>query len=252
MKIVLSGYGKMGHMIEEIAKERGHHVLSRLDPLAPGADHQKLCPELARELSAEADVILDFSIPTEALANIRAALGARIPMVIGTTGWLDALEEVRGLAAAAGVSAVYGSNYSLGVQLFFKLVKAAAALMDGHPVYDAAGLELHHRQKADSPSGTALSVGRILLDGMKRKTTLVTEAFDRAPTPEELHMASVRVGSIPGTHKVIFDSPFDTIELSHTARTREGFARGAVWAAEWVAAHRGKGLLEVNEIFTEL
>jgi 4-hydroxy-tetrahydrodipicolinate reductase len=249
VNLMLVGYGKMGKMIETVAKEKGHQVVSIVDPLAPGAGHAAIGPEAVKG----ADLAIEFTAPSSAFANIESLLSLGLPVVVGTTGWLGRLEEARALVEAKKGLLVYGANYSIGVNLFCKIVAEAARLLDGFPQYDAAGFELHHAQKADSPSGTAKAIAKILLDRLERKTSIQSETLaERRPRPEELHFASLRVGSVPGTHTVLFDSAFDTIELTHTARTREGFARGAVMAAEWIMASGRKGLVPVEEMYAGL
>jgi 4-hydroxy-tetrahydrodipicolinate reductase len=236
----------MGRMIAAAARDRGHEVAAIVDPQASDADYPAFCPEAA----AKADMAIEFTMPSQAVDNIRAILGVGLPGVIGTTGWHGRLEEVRGLVKAADGRLVYGSNFSIGVNLFYAIVAEAARLMDGFPQYDVAGFEVHHAQKADSPSGTAKALAAIVMERVKRKRVLLSETLaDRRPAPEELHFTSLRAGSVPGTHSVIFDSPYDSIELTHTARTREGFARGAVMAAEWLAASPRRGLIPVEEVF---
>ena len=235
MKIMLSGYGKMGQEVEAAALQRGHTICSRVDPLAPCADAKTLSPDALRGAGA----VIEFALPEGIEERARFYADARLPAVIATTGWQAKLETVRGLVAAAGTGLVYGSNFSVGANLFFEIVRRAAALVNRFPDYDVLAYELHHRRKKDSPSGTALTTGTIVLDESDRKDKLVTERLDRAIAPDELHFASVRGGYIPGTHTVLFDSAEDTIEITHTARSRAGFALGSVLAAEWISGRPG-------------
>jgi len=249
MKIALIGYGRMGRMIEGIALEKGHQVPVKIDPLAKDATHASISAQSLEGI----DVAVEFSTPQTVMGNIASALEIGTPLVVGTTGWLGRLEEVRALVEKRKGRLVYGANYSVGVQLFYKIVAEAARLMDGFPQYDVAGFEAHHNQKADSPSGTAKTLASIILSNVKRKKALVGDCLaERKPDPAELHFASLRVGSVPGTHTVMFDSLPDTIELSHVARSREGFARGAVMAAEWLLASGRSGLIPVDQMFQEL
>lgn len=249
MKIALIGYGRMGRMIEGIALEKGHQVPVKIDPAAKDATHASITPESL----AGIDVAVEFSTPQTVMGNIGRALELGAPLVVGTTGWLGRLEEVRALVDARKGKLVYGANYSIGVQLFYRIVAEAARLMDGFPQYDVAGFEAHHNQKSDSPSGTAKTLASIVMENVKRKKALVGDCLsDRRIDPSELHFASLRVGAVPGTHTIMFDSVPDTIELTHVARSREGFARGAVMAAEWLLSSGRAGLVSVDDMFREL
>ncbi|MDX2470138.1 MAG: 4-hydroxy-tetrahydrodipicolinate reductase [SAR324 cluster bacterium] len=234
MKVALVGYGQMGKMIEACAIKRGDEVVARIDPYGD-ADFKDITAEAVKD----AEVVICFTQPNVALENISKILALNKPLVMGTTGWTEQLEEVRSQVDQAGVGMVYSSNFSLGVNLFFRMVKEAAGFIDRFDDYDIAAHEFHHKKKRDSPSGTAITLGNILLGQIKRKTKLETGRLDRMPEDNELHLSSTRIGSIPGTHQVQFDSAFDTIELTHTARTREGFATGALVAAEWVINQQG-------------
>jgi 4-hydroxy-tetrahydrodipicolinate reductase len=171
------------------------------------------------------------------LQNLRVAIEARKDIVVGTTGWYDHVPEIRKTVKDSGV--LYSPNFSIGVNIVFRLAKAAAELMNNAPQYDPYIHELHHRQKIDSPSGTALKLGEILLSGIDRKKRMQTQALDRKIDPEELHVSSTRTGTFAGTHTVGFDSDADLIEITHTAKTRRGFALGAVRAAQWLKGKKG-------------
>jgi 4-hydroxy-tetrahydrodipicolinate reductase len=246
MNIAIIGYGRMGKLIEKEVLERGHHVAAVADPFVPAGT---VIPSGARVYRAigeasgldRADAAIEFTRPDTAPGNMLALIERRIPAVVGTTGWLDRLEEIRRAVEAAGASLLWASNFSLGVNLFYRIAAYAARLADPFPEYDAGGWEAHHNRKADSPSGTARTLVELVLAQMSRKTTPVWETLDRPPGAEELHYPSLRVGSVPGVHTLIFDSPADTIEITHTARNREGFAAGAVRAAEWLARCPGPG-----------
>lgn len=251
MKIALVGFGKMGHMLAAAAAARGHSVVCTVDVQAQDAtcvtsDSATMVKAI---VDSGAEGIIEFSHPSAVLGNIAALVPTRLPLVVGTTGWHDRLDEVRESVGRNGSAFLYSSNFSVGVNLFYRMVSEAARLMDRFEEYDVAVLEAHHNQKADSPSGTALEIARRVLAESARKTTMVTGAFDRKPSSEELHVASVRVGSVPGTHTVYFDSAADTIELRHTARSREGFALGAVRALEWLSAP-GAGGKPKTGVFT--
>jgi 4-hydroxy-tetrahydrodipicolinate reductase len=237
MNIALIGYGKMGRMIEAKAGERGHRVVAVVDPYAAESRSASGAP-VYRSISGadltSAAAAAEFTRPGTAPENLKALAERRVPVVAGTTGWLDRLEEVRGAVEAAGSALLWASNFSLGVNLFYHIAAYAAHLADPFPEYDAGGWEAHHNKKADSPSGTAKTLAERVLAGMKRKKRAVWETLDRPPAADEFHYPSLRIGSAPGIHTLIFDSPSDTIEITHTARNREGFALGALRAAEWL------------------
>ncbi len=233
MRILLLGYGRMGRLIETAARERGHEITARVDPYDPEADAIDLAD--VKNLT-EAELAIEFTRPDTAVANIKALAALGLSIVAGTTGWHDALAEASAAVAAARVNLMYAANFSLGVNLFYRIAAYAARLFDRFSEYDVGGWEFHHDKKADSPSGTAKHLAESLLRTMKRKTTVVYDKLDRPPAPEELHFSSLRVGSFPGTHGLVFDSSADSVELVHTARGREGFARGAIWAAEWLSS----------------
>ncbi|OGH00969.1 MAG: 4-hydroxy-tetrahydrodipicolinate reductase [Candidatus Lambdaproteobacteria bacterium RIFOXYD1_FULL_56_27] len=235
MKIALVGYGQMGQMIDNLAAPAGLEVVSRIDPFSKLAQAK----EINETTLNGAEVAICFTSPEAALENIKAVLGAKRHLVMGTTGWLEHKDQVAALVAQAGVGMVYSSNFSLGVNLFFQIVAQAAKIMNRFEMYDTLALEAHHKLKKDSPSGTALTLGQLLLENLDGKTKLATERLDRRPEPGEIHFASVRGGSIPGTHSVLFDSEFDTIELTHRARNRGGFATGVLLAAKWIAGQKG-------------
>jgi 4-hydroxy-tetrahydrodipicolinate reductase len=245
MKIALIGYGQMGRIIEQVAKQRNHTVVSRIDPLAKDADHK----EVTKEAIQDADVCIDFTHPTSVIENIHKVAGLGKDMVVGTTGWHDKVDEIRPIVGKK-TGLIYGSNFSIGVNIFFKIVEDAARLFNKFEAYDVAGLEFHHNKKADSPSGTAKTLAESLKSNIKRKNSIVYDIVNRKILPSELHFASVRVGSVPGTHKIIFDSAADTIELSHTARNREGFALGAIIAAEWISGK--KGMYNISDMMKEI
>ncbi len=250
MRIMMVGYGKMGRMIEAAAKARGHEVASIVDPFMPEAAFREPSPEAAKGI----DVAIEFSVPSAVVSNIDKILPLGLPLVVGTTGWTGEVERVRKAVDFHDGALVYGPNFSIGVNVFYRIVAEAARLMDGFPQYDVGGFEAHHAQKTDSPSGTAKAIASILLERLDRKNKLHGGAYeDGKPAPDELHFASLRTGSIPGTHTVFFDSVADTIELTHRARSREGFAAGAVLAAEWlVSGKKKKGMFRVEEIYDEM
>ena len=235
MKIALIGHGKMGKEIEQLAKANEIKICSITDPSSPGATHKAVSAGCVKD----ADVAIDFTQPDTVVDTIRKVAAAKTNMVIATTGWYDQLDEVRKIVEESGIGLIYSPNFSLGVNLFFEVVEEAAKRFGKLDIYDAFGYELHHNQKKDSPSGTAKTLSKILLENVEGKKKVVEEKLDRKIAPDEIHFASVRAGWIPGTHVVGFDSEADTIELKHTARSRRGFAQGALLAAEWVKGKKG-------------
>jgi 4-hydroxy-tetrahydrodipicolinate reductase len=258
MNLAVIGYGKMGKLIEAKALERGHRIAAVIDPY--GADRvsasgKPILGAIAGAAELEgADAAIEFTRPDTAAANIRALAERRIPTVAGTTGWYDRLEELGKVIEAAGSSLVWAANFSLGVNLFYRLAAYAARIMDPFPEYDSGGWEAHHNKKADSPSGTAKTLVDRVLAQSSRKKKAVWDRLNRPPGEDELHFASLRAGSLPGTHTLIFDSPADTIELVHRARNREGFALGALQAAEWLAAppEGRRGVFTMDDVLEEI
>jgi 4-hydroxy-tetrahydrodipicolinate reductase len=248
MKIALVGYGKMGRMIESVALERGHTVVARIDPLAKDADAASIAASSGMKA---ADVAIEFTKPDTALTNILALAALKIPVVVGTTGWHASLPQAKAAVEQSGSALLWATNFSLGVNLFYRIAECAARVMEPFAEYDVGGWEAHHNRKADSPSGTAKTLVERVLSQMTRKTEAVWDMLERRPPePHELHYASLRVGAVPGTHSLFFDSAADSIELTHTARSREGFARGAVRAAEWLPGKRG--VYTVDDLLSDM
>ncbi|MCZ6489202.1 MAG: 4-hydroxy-tetrahydrodipicolinate reductase [Acidobacteria bacterium] len=219
MNLALIGYGKMGRLIEELATARGHRVAFKVD-IDENRDGQALTEQNLRGV----DVAIDFTTPEAVVRSVERVTDLGVNMVVGTTGWMNQLEAVRSMVEAKGVGFVYGSNFSIGVNLFFRLMEAAAAQFRQHSQYDPWIYEIHHRAKLDAPSGTALKLKQIL---------------EKAYEGREVSTASNRAGAIPGEHTVGFDSEADTLTFTHTARSRLGFASGALHAAEWVRGKKG-------------
>ncbi|HLQ78126.1 MAG TPA: 4-hydroxy-tetrahydrodipicolinate reductase [Terriglobia bacterium] len=230
MKIALMGYGKMGKEIEAIALALGETVAQKFDIDRP-ADVASL---------SGVDMCIEFSTPDTVVGNIQLAIEAQKDIVVGTTGWYDKIPEVRNALKKSGRSGLlYSANFSIGVNMYFRIVAAAAELMRNANEYDPYIHELHHRQKADSPSGTALHLAEILMNRIDRKREVMTHRIDGKIPFDALHVTSTRVGSLAGTHTVGFDSEWDLIELTHTARSRRGFALGALRAARWLKGRKG-------------
>ena len=253
MKIALVGYGKMGHMIEMCAKKAGHEVVATIDVMAEDATNKIPAGDaeaLKRAVkSSGAEGVIEFSHPSAVMDNIKALLPLGLPIVVGTTGWNDKHEEVNKLAADCGGVIMTSANFSIGVNMFYKIVEEAARIMAEYSDYDVATWEAHHNQKADSPSGTALSIAKVILENTKKKDQIVTDAFHERPQPNQLHVSSTRCGSIPGTHTVFFDSKADTIEITHRARSREGFAMGSVHALERLSNGLKTGRLTKGNLY---
>jgi 4-hydroxy-tetrahydrodipicolinate reductase len=242
MNIALIGYGQMGREIEREAQARGHKISAvvKIGGLLKNLDFSLV------------DVAIDFTQPDAVVQNIKILAEKGISTVVGTTGWYKHLPEVKEIIAGSQIGFLWSANFSLGMHLFCKIIEQAAVLVNQLPEYDVFALELHHKNKKDSPSGTARIIAQILLDHLDRKERLVTNKLDRPPKPQELHFSSTRGGSVPGTHSVYFDSPADTIEIIHRARSRAGFAVGAVQAAEWLKGKVGYYEMEdfVKDILT--
>lgn len=229
MKIALIGYGAMGQLVEKLAGEKGHEIALRMT----SRDAARSGDEIRAELSS-CDVAIDFSVAAAVVRNMEMCVAAGVPLVEGTTGWnIDRNELVRMIEDADG-SLIYGANFSVGAQLFFRIAGSAAELFQNLESYDAFIEEAHHRRKRDAPSGTAIKLGEIVANHLGR----------------EVPISSTRAGHIPGTHRVGFDSSADQITLEHVARSREGFAQGALMAAEWIVEH--KGIYEFSEVFDEI
>ena len=234
MKIALIGYGKMGREIETIARQQGETIAQVFE-----------IGNVVRPESLDGvDVCIDFSMPDAVLSNIRAAVEARRDIVVGTTGWYQHLPELKNEVKESGL--LYSANFSLGMNYFFRLVRRAGELMNGAAEYDPYVHEVHHRQKLDSPSGTALRLARILMDTIDRKKEILAQPSVGQIGPEMLHVTSTRAGVVAGTHTVAFDSEADFIELTHVAKTRRGFALGALAAARWL--HGRKGIYTMDDV----
>ena len=223
MKIALVGYGKMGKIIDEIATQRNHEIVARLNE-SPTSENLN-----------NADVVIEFSNPEVAFNNIKTCLENKIPVICGTTGWLDQKPEIEKIAAENNTAFLYGSNFSLGVNLFFALNEKLADLMKNFPEYNVQLEEIHHTHKKDAPSGTAISLAEGIIKNDQR-----FEGWKLEETKEkELGIFAIREDEVPGTHSVFYKSSVDEIEIKHTAYSRNGFALGAVIAAEWIKGKTG-------------
>lgn len=231
MKLVLIGTGRMGRAVEALAHEQGHDVVARFNHVYP-------LPDVPDEIP-DADVAVDFSLPGCVLGHIERCCAWGLPLVVGTTGWHEHLPRVADRVEREGAAVLYAANFSVGVALVRLALQGLMPLLDRLPEYDAFIHEVHHTGKVDSPSGTARLLAQVLLDGLARKTHLAVETQHQRIDPAALHVTSTRAGHVFGTHRVILDSPFDQIELTHQAKGRDGFAAGALYAATWLQGRRG-------------
>lgn len=233
MKIALLGYGKMGKVIERIALERGHEIVLRKSSASSfdGLDN--------------ADVAIDFSVPSSAVTNISECLNNGIPVISGTTGWLEDYNKMVTLCEEKNGAFIYGSNFSLGVNLFFELNNYLAKMMSKFNQYKVTMEEIHHTQKLDAPSGTAISLAKGVIENSNYKNWTLEN-----PNENEIQIDAKRIENVPGTHSIFYTSEVDTIEIKHTAHNRDGFALGSIIAAEWIVGKKGvftmKDVLELE------
>lgn len=228
MKIALIGYGKMGKAIEEIAVQNGHEIVLKIST--------RNTEEMTIENLQQADAAIEFTGPENAAGNINTCLNAGIPVVCGSTGWLDKWDEIKNICLAKNGALIYASNFSIGVNLFFELNKYLANLMKEYETYNVKIEEIHHTQKKDAPSGTAITLAEQILEIIQSKKSWVNHFSDNN---EELEIISERINPAAGTHKVKYTSPIDDVEIIHTAHNRTGFAGGAVKAAEFLQGKKG-------------
>lgn len=228
MKIALLGYGKMGMAIEEIALQRGHEIVLKVN-----IDNLE---DNTIENIRKADVAIEFTGPESAFDNVKRCIDAGVPVVCGSTGWLHQFEEAKKYCNNKNGALLYASNYSVGVNIFFALNKTLAALIAPHKEYDVVVTEIHHTQKKDAPSGTAITIAEQILETLDQKTKWVNT---KSKNPEDLVILSERIDPAAGTHRVLYHSDIDDIEIIHTAHNRKGFATGAVLAAEFIRDKKG-------------
>ncbi|PPL01491.1 4-hydroxy-tetrahydrodipicolinate reductase [Parapedobacter indicus] len=243
MNIALLGYGKMGRLIEKFALQRGHHIHLIVD--------ENNRPDISATDFEGVDVAIDFSQPEAAVANINLCFEANLPIVVGTTGWYDQLDDVKKRCLDGNKTLMYGSNFSIGVNVFFHINRLLAAVMNPYKQYDVQVEEIHHTQKLDAPSGTAITIAEGIIENTDSKAewinNLIGEGDEIIPKGQQLLIESHRIDDVPGTHTVLYSSEVDQIEFKHTAHSRAGFALGAVVAAEWIAGKTG--FYQVNEMF---
>jgi 4-hydroxy-tetrahydrodipicolinate reductase len=235
MKIALIGYGKMGKEIEQIALQRNHAI-----PLIIDIHNLN---EFTAEKLRKADVAIEFTLPETAATNIKKCIDAGVPVVCGTTGWLDKFEEIKKDCIAKNGTLFYASNYSLGVNIFFKLNEYLAKIMNSFPQYEVEMEEIHHIQKLDAPSGTAIYLANGIIKHLERKKEW---ELDQQSNSESIKITSVRRDTVPGTHIILYDSNVDFIEMTHSAKNRKGLALGAVLAAEFI--HGKKGIFSMDDL----
>ncbi len=228
MKLALIGYGKMGKAIEEVALQRGHEIVLTID--------EPNLHDFTKENMAKADVAIEFTGPHSAFDNVRTCLEFNVPVVCGSTGWIDKLDEMKKKCAEVNGAFIYSSNFSVGVNIFFEINKRLATLMAPHKEYEVLLEETHHTQKKDAPSGTAITLAEQILEQVHRKKQWVNEFSENT---EDLEIISQRIDPAAGTHSVKYSSAVDDIEIIHTANTRKGFAAGAVMAAEFLKDKKG-------------
>ena len=234
MRIALIGTGKMGRELERVAGERNIQITARLN-----SANTTLAP-----FSKDFDVAIHFANPDSVVKYVEQCASLKRNIVIGTTGWSQRLGKVWSIVQSANIGVVHATNFSVGVNVFFDILKVASKLFDKFPEYDVFIQEIHHKDKADSPSGTALTMAEIMMHEIKRKKQILNGPPTGRIRPDQLHVSSARAGSVVGTHQVTFDSQADSIELKHIAKNRSGFAIGALLAAEWVEGKQGMYTME--------
>lgn len=228
MKIALIGYGKMGHIIEKIALSRGHEIVAHID-----IDNQE---DFHSDAFRSADVAIEFTAPSVAVNNIKTAFSEGVRVVCGTTGWTEKMPEIEALCKEKDLAFFWTSNFSLGVNIFFALNKYLAKIMNGFDNYNVDMVETHHIHKLDAPSGTAVTLAEGLLENIDRKDSWV---LGKEQNDKQIGIEAVREGEVPGIHTIHYDSPVDEITITHSAKSREGFALGAVMAAEFTCGKKG-------------
>jgi 4-hydroxy-tetrahydrodipicolinate reductase len=246
IKIALIGYGKMGRIIESLSNNYNMEVVSIIDPTSEDAKYN----EISEKSLNGCDVCIDFSSPLVAKDNIKKVLSLKKPLVVGTTGWYEDLEEIKTVVNKENTGLIYSTNFSVGVNMMFKIIDYSTQLFNKIDGYDVAGFESHHNMKQDIPSGTAKTISNIVLSKYDKKKEVVYQPGNRAIKKEELHFTSLRCGSINGMHQVIFDSLEDQIMIQHNANNREGFAKGALLAAKYIL--NKKGVYNFTEVFDDI
>lgn len=240
MAIAIVGYGRMGQEIEATANEQGVKINSIFD----------VKNKLTKDSDFNFNTAIEFTEPNAVLENIKILAEQGKNIITGTTGWYGKIDEVKEIVRQNKIGFVWGSNFSVGVNLFFKIIENSSAIFDSFEEFDVMLHEMHHKRKLDSPSGTALKLATLITENMHRKNNIVTDKLDREIQPEELHVSSTRGGEIFGKHSVFFDSVSDEIILSHNAKNRKGFAKGAVLSSQWI--FNRKGFYEFREVIEDI
>lgn len=246
LKVGLIGYGKMGQILHKLSKDFDIEVKAIIDPFHDDATGR----EITEENLESCDVCIDFTTPAVVLKNIEKLMALKMPVVVGTTGWYDSFEKVKEAVEKNNATLMFGSNYSIGVNVLFKMIDYGAKLMNQVNGYDVAGFESHHRMKKDIPSGTAETIAEIILNQYDKKDAVVFQPGNRAIEEKELHFTSMRCGNINGLHEIIFDSKEDQISIKHEAKNREGFAKGALMAAHYIV--NKEGIFEFKDYFDDI
>jgi len=242
MKLALVGTGQMGEAVEALVEERGHDIEARFNSESP-------LTESERSAVDDVDVAIDFSLPPLAVRHIERYCQWGIPAVVGTTGWYEHLPEVKRWVEEYDAALLYAPNFSLGIAILVRALKAVTPLLEQLPEYDPFVHEVHHVRKMDSPSGTATMIAGLLVDGLSRKKRIVAETQHGRIDDDALHVTSTRAGRVVGEHVVGFDSAYDSVTLNHQAKNRQGFAFGALRAAEWL--HGRKGLFTLDDVLAD-
>lgn len=239
-KIALIGYGSMGKELERLALEH-NYVITDIFEIDNPIDINE---------NYNFDVAIDFSFPNSVVDNVKKIATLNKNIVVGTTGWYNNLQEISIIVEENNIGMIYGAVFSVGMQIFYSICDVASKFINDYDMYDANIYEIHHKRKKDSPSGTGLKLGELVLQNIDRKKKMITEKLDGAISSEELQISSSRVGEVVGTHKILFDSIFDSIELIHTSKNRQGFVLGALMAANWINGK--KGVFDFMKIFKEI
>ncbi len=254
MRIGIIGYGRMGHEIKIESKKRNHSISFTVDPHSPDSSHNTIT-DINETLWNDTDVIIEFSLANAVKPNASVYASHHLPSIIGSTGWDSDIKNVSKIIEKYSTSSVYGANFSIGAHVFARLSEKLACFINNLPYYDIGVWEIHHNKKKDRPSGTALMTAHKILSSISRKTDIITTIPENVPMQDhQLSVVSQRIGYERGFHEVIVDSDFDTIKLSHSARSRTGFALGAIMAAEWIVAtkDKNKGLICVDTFIDNL
>jgi len=235
MNIAIIGLGSMGQKAKEVAISRGHNIEVTIDPNNKEAKYKSIDEANFNNI----DVVLDFSLKDVVVDNAKKIARLHKNIVIGATGWYDKLDEVKKISKENNIGILWSPNFSIGVNMYYRIIEKAAELADKYDEYDIWGTELHHNNKVDSPSGTAKELAKILIDKIKRKTKVIYDKLDRKISPDEIHFSSTRGGLVNFSHTIGFDSASDTITITHSARDRGSYALGSIKGVEWLYGKKG-------------